>query len=139
MDNLSYIQVKKEETDDEEDSTPIKMRLKPDNVKSEDTDDECFADGGDKRKRIKTEEGYYSSIKEETDDEGENGSEGNDSDSIELGDNKSRTAEAEGGEAITTEVKNIALGDVGYEFRKKFDAGWFTGVVTEIRPLAGEC
>lgn len=28
------------------------------------------------------------------------------------------------------------IGDVGYEFRKQFDAGWFTGKVTEIRPGA---
>jgi len=24
------------------------------------------------------------------------------------------------------------------EFRKKFDAGWFTGKVVEVKPLAGE-
>jgi len=32
------------------------------------------------------------------------------------------------------EVHNI--GDVGYTFRKKFHAGWFTGIVTKIRPGA---
>ena len=32
----------------------------------------------------------------------------------------------------------VKLGDVGYMFRKKFDAGWYTGEVVEIRPLAGE-
>ncbi|KAL7543787.1 hypothetical protein ACHAXR_013379 [Thalassiosira sp. AJA248-18] len=43
----------------------------------------------------------------------------------------------------TTNTKDMAddsakvkLGDVGYEFRKKFDSGWYTGKVTEIRPLA---
>lgn len=30
--------------------------------------------------------------------------------------------------------KNIEIGDVGYEFQKLFDAGWFTGKVTEIIP-----
>lgn len=30
----------------------------------------------------------------------------------------------------------VAIGDVGYEFRKRFDAGWFTGKVTKIRPGA---
>ena len=30
------------------------------------------------------------------------------------------------------------LGEVGYEFRKKFDSGWYTGKVVEIRPLAGK-
>lgn len=44
----------------------------------------------------------------------------------------------EGEETIATEVKKIGLGDVGYEFRKKFDEGWFTGTVTEILPVAGE-
>ncbi len=36
------------------------------------------------------------------------------------------------------EKKKIELGDVGYEFRKKFDSGWYTGKVIEIKPLAGE-
>lgn len=30
---------------------------------------------------------------------------------------------------------NIEIGDVGYEFQKLFDAGWFTGKVTEIIPV----
>ena len=34
-------------------------------------------------------------------------------------------------------TKVVKVGDVGYEFRKQFDAGWFTGKVTEIRPGAG--
>mmetsp|Transcript_32961 Transcript_32961/g.57676 ORF Transcript_32961/g.57676 Transcript_32961/m.57676 type:complete len:189 (+) Transcript_32961:44-610(+) len=38
----------------------------------------------------------------------------------------------------TTENSDmVELGDVGYEFRKKFDPGWYTGKVKEIRPLAG--
>ena len=32
----------------------------------------------------------------------------------------------------------IAIGDIGYEFRKKFNVGWFTGRVVKIRPGAGE-
>ena len=32
--------------------------------------------------------------------------------------------------------KEVNIGDVGYEFRKRFDAGWFTGKVTKIRPGA---
>ena len=32
----------------------------------------------------------------------------------------------------------VQMGDVGYKFRKLFDAGWFEGKVIEIRPLAGE-
>jgi len=32
----------------------------------------------------------------------------------------------------------IHVGDVGYTFRKEFNAGWFHGVVVEIRPGAGE-
>ncbi len=32
----------------------------------------------------------------------------------------------------------IKVGDVGYTFRKEFDAGWFRGVVVKIRPGAGE-
>ena len=36
------------------------------------------------------------------------------------------------------EDNNVKLGDVGYEFRKKFDSGWYTGKVTEIKALAGE-
>ena len=35
------------------------------------------------------------------------------------------------------EAAEIKLGDVGYQFRKQFDAGWYTGKVTEVRPLAG--
>jgi hypothetical protein len=31
-----------------------------------------------------------------------------------------------------------SIGEVGYTFRKKFDAGWYTGRVVEIRPGAGE-
>ena len=31
-----------------------------------------------------------------------------------------------------------ALGEVGYEFRKEFNTGWYTGKVVEIRPLAGK-
>lgn len=31
------------------------------------------------------------------------------------------------------------IGDIGYEFRKRFHVGWFTGRVVEIRPGAGEC
>lgn len=31
----------------------------------------------------------------------------------------------------------VELGNVGYKFRKLFDAGWFDGKVIEIRPLAG--
>jgi len=30
------------------------------------------------------------------------------------------------------------LGDVGYEFRKEFNTGWYTGKVVETRPLAGK-
>ena len=30
---------------------------------------------------------------------------------------------------------NIEIGDVGYQFQKQFDAGWFTGKVTEIIPV----
>ena len=30
------------------------------------------------------------------------------------------------------------LGEVGYEFRKKFDSGWYIGKVVDIRPLAGK-
>ncbi len=41
--------------------------------------------------------------------------------------------------ANSAKVKKVVLGDVGYEFRKEFHAGWFTGTVTEIRTLAGEC
>ena len=37
-----------------------------------------------------------------------------------------------------TEAESVKLGDVGYMFRKKFDAGWYTGEVVEIRPLAGK-
>ena len=33
---------------------------------------------------------------------------------------------------------NIRIGEVGYTFRKEFDAGWFTGTVREIRKGAGE-
>ena len=33
-------------------------------------------------------------------------------------------------------AKPAKLGDVGYEFRKKFDAGWFAGKVTAILPNA---
>jgi len=32
---------------------------------------------------------------------------------------------------------NIEIGDVGYEFQKQFDAGWFTGKVTQIVPTVG--
>ncbi len=32
----------------------------------------------------------------------------------------------------------VSLGEVGYEFRKEFDSGWYTGRVVEIRPLAGK-
>lgn len=45
-------------------------------------------------------------------------------------------AKKEGGSPSPSK-KDIKLGDVGYEFRKKFDSGWYTGKVTEIRPLAG--
>lgn len=38
---------------------------------------------------------------------------------------------------LTNTVKK--LGEVGYEFRKEFDSGWYTGKVVEIRPLAGKC
>jgi len=34
------------------------------------------------------------------------------------------------------DAADVKIGDVGYEFRKKFNTGWFTGKVTEIRPLA---
>ena len=37
-----------------------------------------------------------------------------------------------------TDAGYAKLGDVGYMFRKKFDAGWYTGEVVEIRPLAGK-
>jgi len=33
---------------------------------------------------------------------------------------------------------NKEIGEVGYEFRKEFDSGWYTGKVVEIRPLAGK-
>ena len=33
-----------------------------------------------------------------------------------------------------TSKTSVALGEVGYEFRKKFESGWYTGKVTEIRP-----
>lgn len=33
--------------------------------------------------------------------------------------------------------KKSQIGEVGYEFRKEFDSGWYTGKVVEIRPLAG--
>jgi len=33
---------------------------------------------------------------------------------------------------------NIEIGDVGYEFQKQFDAGWFTGKVTQIVPVGNE-
>lgn len=36
----------------------------------------------------------------------------------------------------TASSNDAALGEVGYEFQKKFDSGWYTGKVTEIRPLA---
>jgi hypothetical protein len=39
---------------------------------------------------------------------------------------------------LTNTVKKL-LGEVGYEFRKEFDSGWYTGKVVEIRPLAGKC
>jgi hypothetical protein len=32
----------------------------------------------------------------------------------------------------------VHVGDVGYTFRKEFNAGWFRGVVVEIREGAGE-
>lgn len=32
----------------------------------------------------------------------------------------------------------VQLGDVGYEFRKKFNSGWYSGKVVEVRPMAGE-
>mmetsp|Transcript_8812 Transcript_8812/g.14399 ORF Transcript_8812/g.14399 Transcript_8812/m.14399 type:complete len:247 (+) Transcript_8812:310-1050(+) len=37
---------------------------------------------------------------------------------------------------MTKNSVTVELGDVGYEFRKKFDSGWYTGKVKEIRPLA---
>mmetsp|Transcript_23318 Transcript_23318/g.35738 ORF Transcript_23318/g.35738 Transcript_23318/m.35738 type:complete len:377 (+) Transcript_23318:121-1251(+) len=33
---------------------------------------------------------------------------------------------------------NIEIGDVGYEFQKQFDAGWYTGKVTQIIPVGNE-
>ena len=38
-----------------------------------------------------------------------------------------------------TATTKPALGEVGYEFRKEFNTGWYTGKVVEIRPLAGKC
>ena len=35
-------------------------------------------------------------------------------------------------------MSNHKIGDIGYEFRKQFHAGWFTGKVVEIRPGAGK-
>jgi hypothetical protein len=41
--------------------------------------------------------------------------------------------------AAAKSSSRIKVGDVGYTFRKEFDAGWFRGVVVKIRPGAGEC
>ena len=110
MENLSYIQVKKEETDDE-DSTPIiKMKARSD-VKSKGADE--LSAGGRGKKRIKREGGYYDVKSEETDDEGDIGSEGNNSDLVELGSNESKTAGVGGGETIiATEVREVGFGDL---------------------------
>ena len=40
--------------------------------------------------------------------------------------------------APNKKAEKIGVGDVGYEFRKRFDAGWFSGRVVEIRPGASE-
>jgi hypothetical protein len=54
--------------------------------------------------------------------------------------NHLQSEEAPPNVAIMPSPRKVALniGDVGYTFRKKFDAGWFTGKVVEIRPGAGE-
>ncbi|KAK1738265.1 putative Mediator complex subunit 21 [Skeletonema marinoi] len=38
----------------------------------------------------------------------------------------------------STNNNSIEIGDVGYEFQKQFDAGWFTGKVTQIVPVGNE-
>lgn len=35
-------------------------------------------------------------------------------------------------------IRDHQIGDVGYTFEKRFNTGWFTGKVVEIRPGAGE-
>ena len=35
-------------------------------------------------------------------------------------------------------AKKPAVGDIGYKFRKKFDDGWYSGEVTELRPGAAK-
>lgn len=61
----------------------------------------------------------------------------------ELDDNTAKDKQPAG--AQTSETKEDkptaakpALGEVGYEFRKEFNTGWYTGKVVEIRPLAGK-
>jgi len=54
--------------------------------------------------------------------------------------NKSNSNDAKPVSDITKEIAEksavVEVGDVGYEFRKKFGSGWYDGKVTEIRPLA---
>ena len=41
-------------------------------------------------------------------------------------------------EKRSTPSATIAVGDIGYKFRKKFDDGWYSGEVIEIRPGAAK-
>ena len=52
--------------------------------------------------------------------------------------NKNKAASQPKKAAPNKKTEKIRVGDVGYEFRKRFDAGWFSGRVVEIRPGASE-
>ena len=61
----------------------------------------------------------------------------------ELDDTKKKDSEtdaqtSETKEGLSATSAKPALGEVGYEFRKEFNTGWYTGKVVEIRPLAGK-
>lgn len=52
--------------------------------------------------------------------------------------NQLTTTENEKGGDDQKKIQTKMLGEVGYEFRKEFDTGWYTGKVVEIRSLAGK-
>jgi hypothetical protein len=53
-------------------------------------------------------------------------------------DSKPTQEEVKNSDKSESESAEVEIGNVGYKFRKLFDAGWFEGKVIEIRPLAGE-
>jgi len=52
-----------------------------------------------------------------------------------LSNNDDATSSNRNNNQDSTNNNNIEIGDVGYEFQKQFDAGWYTGKVTQIVPV----